>query len=217
MVFDDAGIRPICASGSRWVSHKLNAMKRVLSKYGAYASHLIALTADSSVKDVDRAKLCGYVSKWIDAKYLLGCAFFVNLLSPCAILSKVLQEDDVDVLEAFTSLLRTVKDINKLSNKPLEQWKTYSTTIKKITITSASSSGKAEDIYQYQGLRNLTQAKSFYEAKHQEYCTAITACMKSRLAWSDLRTHTAYSFPDLADDKPVWVRTDERQNHANIK
>ena len=40
--------------------------------------------------------------------------FFVDLLSPCAILSKVLQENDVDVLEAFTSLLRTVKDVNKL-------------------------------------------------------------------------------------------------------
>ena len=73
-----------------------------------------------------------------------------------------------------------------ISYKPLEQWKTYSTTIKKITITSASSGGKAEDIYQCQGLCNLTQAKSFYEAKLQEYCTAITACMKSRLAWSDL-------------------------------
>ena len=80
-------------------------MKRVLSRYGAYTNHLIALTTDSSVKDVDRAKLRGYVSKWIDAKYLLGCAFFVNLLSPCAILSKVLQEDDIDILEAFTSLL----------------------------------------------------------------------------------------------------------------
>ena len=91
VVFDDAGIRPIRASGSRWVSHKLNAMKRVLSKYGAYTSHLIALTTDGSVKDVDRAKLRGYVSKWIDAKYLLGCAFFVDLLSPCAIFSKVLQ------------------------------------------------------------------------------------------------------------------------------
>ena len=59
----------------------------------------------------------------------------------------------------------------------MEHWKTYSTTVKKIT--TASSSGKAEDIYQCQGLRNLTQAKSFYEAKHQEYCATVTACMKS--------------------------------------
>lgn len=81
---------------------------------------------------------------------------FVDPLSPYAIFSKVLQEDDVDVLEAFTSLLRTVKDVNQLSDKPLEYWKTYNTTIKKIITTS--SGGKAEDIYQLQGLRNLIQA-----------------------------------------------------------
>ena len=55
--FDDAGVRPLRASGSRWVSHKLNAKKRVLSKFGAYTSHLKALSTDNSVKSVDRAKL----------------------------------------------------------------------------------------------------------------------------------------------------------------
>ena len=29
--FDDGGVKPIEASGSRWISHKLNALKRVLS------------------------------------------------------------------------------------------------------------------------------------------------------------------------------------------
>ena len=52
IVFDDTAVRPIRASVSRWVSHKLNAIKRVLSEYGAYTSHLIALTTDGSVKDV---------------------------------------------------------------------------------------------------------------------------------------------------------------------
>ena len=42
--FDDDGVRPLRASGSRWVCHKLNAMRRVLSKYGAYTSHLATLS-----------------------------------------------------------------------------------------------------------------------------------------------------------------------------
>ena len=75
--FEDSGTKPVRASGSRWVSHKLSAMKRILSKYGAYSSHLIALSEDSSVKSVDRTKLCGYSLKWSNAKYILGCAFFV--------------------------------------------------------------------------------------------------------------------------------------------
>ena len=176
--FDDAGVRPLRASGSRWVSHKLNAMKRVLSKFGAYTNYLTALSMDSSVKAVDRAKLQGYLRKWVDAKYLLGCAFFTDLLSPCAIFSKVMQEDSLDVLGAFTSLVRTVKEVNKLSSKPLEQWRTYCTTLTKL------SDGNS---YQCQELRNLSQAKSFYESKHDEFCSSVTAGMKARLAWSDLR------------------------------
>jgi hypothetical protein len=117
--FDDAGIRPVRASGSRWVSFKLSALKRVLSKFGAYASHLIALSEDASVKAVDRAKLRGYCTKWLNAKYVLGCAFFSDLLSPCAVLSKVLQNDSLDILGAFTSLLRTEQELNKLSSKSL--------------------------------------------------------------------------------------------------
>ena len=90
----------------------------------------------------------------------------------------------IDILEAFTTLLRTVKDVNKLRDKPLEYCKTYSTTVKKIITTS--SGGKAENNYQCQGLHNLTQAKSFHEAKHQEYCASVTVYLKSQLVWSDL-------------------------------
>ena len=60
LTFDDKGIRPVRASGSRWVTHKLNAMKRVLSKYGVYTNHLTALSEDSSIKSSDQAKLRGY-------------------------------------------------------------------------------------------------------------------------------------------------------------
>jgi len=67
-------VRPLRASGSRWVCHKLNAMRRILSKYGTYTSHLAALAEDSSLKSVDHEKLKGYLRKWTNAKYLLGCA-----------------------------------------------------------------------------------------------------------------------------------------------
>ena len=35
LTFEGGGTKPIRASGTRWVGHKLSAMKRVLSKYGA--------------------------------------------------------------------------------------------------------------------------------------------------------------------------------------
>ena len=53
----------------------------ILSKFGAYAGNLFALSEESSTKPADRAKLCGYLKMWLNAKYLLGCMFFMNLLS----------------------------------------------------------------------------------------------------------------------------------------
>ena len=74
-------------------THKLSVIKRDLSKFGVYSSHLIALSEDSSLKPVDQAKFRRYSVKWASAKYIIGCDFFNDLLSPCAVFSKVLQQD----------------------------------------------------------------------------------------------------------------------------
>ena len=67
---EDGGIRPVRISDSRWICHKWNAMKRILSKYGAYTSHLAAISEDPVVKSADRAKLKGYYKQWTNVKYL---------------------------------------------------------------------------------------------------------------------------------------------------
>lgn len=71
----------------------------------------------------------------MDAKYLLGCALFVDLLTSCAIFSKSMQGDELNILGALTYLLRTVKETNKLHGKPLDQWPMYSATLKRVTST----------------------------------------------------------------------------------
>jgi len=82
------------------------------------------------VKSVGREKFKGYLS---NANYLLGCAIFIDVLTPCAILSKTMQNDSLDILGAFTCLIKTTNKTNKLSSKPLEQWSTYSITLQKIS------------------------------------------------------------------------------------
>ena len=52
--------------------------------------HLSGLVEDSSVRAVDRQKIKGYMLKWRDAKMLLGCAYFHDLLKPASILCKEL-------------------------------------------------------------------------------------------------------------------------------
>ena len=127
------GTRPVRASGSTWVSHKVNAVKRVLSRYGAYTNHLIALSEDSTVRHADKGKLRGYCNQWTDAKYILGCAVFADILTPAGIFSKVMQSDELDIVAALTSLLRTIKEMEKLRSLPLTQWPVYFSTMKKLT------------------------------------------------------------------------------------
>ena len=116
--FDDNGVKPVRSCGLRWVSYKISAMKGVLSKYGAYAAHTAQLTEDNTVKATDRAKLKGYLKKWINAKYVLGCALFIDLLTPCSIFSKAMQSDSLDIVGALTCLILTVKETDRLKTKP---------------------------------------------------------------------------------------------------
>ena len=88
--FDDGGKKPVRASGTHWIAHKLSAMKRIISKYGAHTNHLAALSEDRSVNSCDRCKLRGYFKRWVDGEYLLGCAMFVDVFNPCAIYSKTM-------------------------------------------------------------------------------------------------------------------------------
>ena len=177
----DSGSKPIRASGSRWIGHKWNATKRLLSRYGAYTNHLAAMSDNPSFKPADRAKILGYYRMWTNAKYILGCAVFVDILSPCAILSKVMQYDHLDILTALTSLLRSVKELEKLQSIPLQRWPTYAATVKKCSMEGDYI------IYQAQQLKRFDVAQTYFEHHHVEYCTLISNSIKSRLAWSNLQ------------------------------
>ena len=150
---EDGGTKPIRASGLHWVAHKWNAMKRILWKYGAYTSHLAALSEDPSVRTADRAKLKGYYNKWMDSKYVLGCAIFVDVPSPCVILSKVMQYDH---LTPLCSSLKSIKEIDKLSSTPTTQWSTYASTISKCSTNDTNT------VYQTQNLKCYDEAKSYF-------------------------------------------------------
>ena len=60
----------------------------------------------------------------MDAKYLLGCALFCDLLSPCLALSKIIQSDELDIVQVHAAHLRVVKETEKLIAKNLVNWPT---------------------------------------------------------------------------------------------
>jgi len=180
-ITNQGGTRPIRACGTRWVCHKVSAMKRVIAKYGAYTAHLCTLSEDSSVKSADRCKFIGYLNKWTDAKYLLGCAVFVDVLLPCSIFSKSMQSDELDIVSALTYLLKTVKEIETLKKKPLSKWDTYATVVKKVSLANG------KHVYQGQELKRYENATSYFENHYSEICQLVVENLRTRLQWSDMQ------------------------------
>eukprot|EP00731_Ephydatia_muelleri_P021914 Em0014g505a len=111
---------PLHTSGTRWVSHKVVAVGRLLDRYGAYIAHLITLIEDPAVKSIDKEKLKGYVLQWRNAKMILGCALFHDILSSAATLCKALQNDELCIVSAVEAILRCTKAIEKVSTTTFE-------------------------------------------------------------------------------------------------
>jgi hypothetical protein len=133
--FTDKGLRPVRASGSRWISHKLSAMRRIL---------------------------------------------FIDLLNPCAAFSKAMQANEIDILGALMSVLRSLKEIEKLTALPLSQWPTYSN-----TLAAICNEDDGSHTYQGQALKRLEETQRYFENHAHEYSFNLKQCLISRLAWSD--------------------------------
>ena len=151
---------------------------RGLSKYEACSNHLLDLhvSENSTVKGADWAKLHGYCRQWTDTKYVLGCAMFIDILTPSAIFSKVMQSDELDILDSLTSLLWTIKEPEKLRSLPLTQWPVYSATLKNVKVGKwcISARNLSSSVRQWSTITGTT-----------EFCTQVIACLCSRVAWSD--------------------------------
>lgn len=100
--------RPLRSQGSRWIAHKRNALQHIVHTYGAYLSHIIALSEDPSTKSMDKARLKGYINKWKQGKILIGAAIYVDILKAPFLLSLSLQDNNLDIV-AYNTL-------SKLSN-----------------------------------------------------------------------------------------------------
>ena len=85
--FEEGSVKPKRATGTRWISHKLGALKILVDKLGLFIQHLETLSCDKSVKPTDQAKLKGYLRKWKSGKLFVYSCFFVDLLQPAAVLS----------------------------------------------------------------------------------------------------------------------------------
>ena len=169
------GNRPIRACGTRFVGHKVTAIRRFIDRFGAYLGHLTTLIEDPSTKSPEKAKLKGYILKWRDAKMILGCALFLDLLKPAATLCKALQNDELSVPSAIEAILHTTKSLENLKDKNFDDYPTV-----KRVCTSIQSS---DDQCTYQGtkLDNYEGALTYLRSHCSEWNESIMTCLKQRV------------------------------------
>ena len=171
------GVRPLRACGTRFIAHKVSALTRLVDRFGAYLSHLIALSEDRSLKSVDRQKLKGYVLRWQKSKFLLGCAFFHDLLRPVGILCKVLQEDELCIVRTVESFMKTKKALDEIKSKGFEDL----VTVKKVLGRIQQEDDSSNVTYQGADLYSHTQSMSFMKSNYASWVTAVDTCLVKRL------------------------------------
>ena len=184
------GNRPLRACGTRFVAHKVAALGRLVDRFGVYLCHVAAMTEESSIRSTDRQMLKGYLLKWRDAKFLLGCAFFNDLLRPLAILCKVLQEDELCVVRAIESVFKVKQSMDKLKAASFEELPTVKKVLERIQQDDLEDTCVT---YQSAELKRYVPAIEYLKANHIQWVESIEACMlqclKSQAPELELLTH----------------------------
>ena len=204
--FPDGGNLPVRAHGTRWISHKRKALQRVIDRYGAYLSHLQALTEDTTIRSVDRQRLKGYLLKWKEGRILIGCALYIDILQSPSLLSLSLQDDCIDVASGIKNLLKSHRSLKKLSSQEPLKWPSVASVYSKVKRDINGSSS-------YQGvvLRRYNDS-TISSCKTQALADLhhLDERMRCRLEWSDM--HLLRSIL-LVLDTQSWQS--QESEHAN--
>jgi hypothetical protein len=84
--FENEEVKPTKSTATRWIDHKLRAMRLFIDKRGLYLSHIQNVIADTTKKN-DKAKLEGIRRRIAHGSVLLKCAMYVDFLEPARQLS----------------------------------------------------------------------------------------------------------------------------------
>lgn len=179
--FVEGSLKPKRASGTRWILHKVRALKLLVDKFGIYMQHLESLSCDNSVKKTDQTKLKGYLRKWKTGKMFVYSCFFIDLLQSSASLSAAFQDLDVDAVSASQAMTKAKKQLDSLvKNEP------QNLRIVKYYL------GKVEDAtYQGVKLSGFDDAVNRLKNDSSTYVDLVKGEIESRLEGSDDFTEVA--------------------------
>ena len=107
-------------SGSRFVGHKLNALKVFNNNLGVlipFAEN--ALASKDLLTDIMQAKVKGFYEKWTNFSFLSQAVIYQEVLCAVSKLSKFLEKDEAvicEVVDAFEECKDSLEDISKVTH-----------------------------------------------------------------------------------------------------
>lgn len=113
---EEVVLKPEKAQGTRWIDHKVRALKKMKSNWSLIVSHLESFHENTKNKDQDRAKAKGYLLKLKRLKFLWYMHFMLDLLNEIAKLSLLMQRDDVTVSQVVKKVEIVCSEIYILLN-----------------------------------------------------------------------------------------------------
>ena len=144
------GVRPIRASGARWISHKIGAMTQVLDKFGLYITHLENAATGPCYRAKECNRIKGYLNKCKNSKMLVNLCFYLKLLKPIIQLLLHFQNEKIDTVSATITLGKGKGKLLKLKSKDVNDFNRIKTMKKYI---KELEDGKVE--YKTVCLKNL--------------------------------------------------------------
>ena len=163
------GIKPLKATGTRWIDHRIWAMGRFVDNFGLYTHHLTEFI-DEARKSSDRAVVQRKLNKLVDAQVLLRSVFLKNLLT-LADSSLVMQNDEPNIIEIGDAIEKTQRDYKKILRKfQRDKNSVFELPLPKAVVTEVEGNDEEGDpIYQDQKLHSYLRGKQYIK----DYCVFL--------------------------------------------
>ena len=178
--FESKSVKPLRASGTRWISHKLGAMRLAIDKFEVYIVHMQEMSEDKSFPPAVRNKLKGYLKLWNKTSLLVKLCFFADLLEPFSKLSMAFQQDEIDPVKAINALRKIKSKLTNLKDKPLDQYLSIKLLKRKI------GSNNGRDFYNEFEIKNLDQEIEIIDKNIGRYLQHFFRVIDQRFDSSDI-------------------------------
>ena len=206
--FDETGVKPIRACGTRWIDHKTKAMQRVVGKFGVYMGQIESVTSNKEYETSMRQKCKGYLRQWKSANILLNMVFYQDLLEPLRVVSLIFQEKSVDVVRAAEGILKLKGKFGKLEKMEVRNFPRMEYLFRK------SDVDEENDIITYQSVA----LKGWKRVLEQLEQTKVAAIRSVRTAFLDRIESGEEDYMKAVSEIlncKGWIRFQDDENFAD--